>query len=189
MSGYACLFHAKTHPHHGRADDAVYPGRDVFRAEVRQTLIRKPPPVRESSRSQNDGGRFRAWHFLWVAGLLVLPGCAVYRAAGPVGLGYAGGWCAAASLFAFLACRRDKRSARAETWRTPEGTLHLLELLGGWPGSFLAQRRFRHKTVKASYQAAFWLIVGLHQLVAIDALRGWPLVHLLARTLKDVVSR
>ena len=143
----------------------------------------------ETGKSQNDGGRFRAWHFLLVAGLLALPGCAVYQAAGRVGLGYAGGWCAAASLFAFLACWHDKRSARAQTWRTPEGTLHLLELLGGWPGAFLAQRWFRHKTVKASYQAVFWLIVGLHQLVAIDALRGWPWVHLLGKALKDFVSR
>ena len=35
-------------------------------------------------------------------------------------------------------------------WRIREGTLHLVEALGGWPGAFLAQQTMRHKTVKLS---------------------------------------
>ena len=145
--------------------------------------------MREPNRSQNDGGRLSGVHLLGLVALLALPGVAAWRVLGPERASWAGAWCAAASLFAFLACWHDKRSARAQTWRTPEGTLHLLELLGGWPGAFLAQRWFRHKTVKASYQAVFWLIVGLHQLVAIDALRGWPWAHLLGKALNDLSSR
>jgi uncharacterized membrane protein YsdA (DUF1294 family) len=48
--------------------------------------------------------------------------------------------------------------------------LHLVELLGGWPGALVAQQCFRHKTRKLSYQMVVWLIVAAHQLVWIDGL-------------------
>lgn len=66
------------------------------------------------------------------------------------------------SLVTFLAYVLDKRAARLGRPRTPENTLHLLELLGGWPGAFVAQRTVRHKNAKAAYQVVFWLIVALH---------------------------
>jgi len=47
-------------------------------------------------------------------------------------------------------------------WRTGEGTLILLGVLGGWPGAFVAQQLFHHKTKKRSFQIAFWLTVLLH---------------------------
>jgi uncharacterized membrane protein YsdA (DUF1294 family) len=56
----------------------------------------------------------------------------------------------------------DKRAARRGESRTSEATLHGLELLGGWPGAFLAQRLLRHKNAKLRYQIVFWMIVGLH---------------------------
>lgn len=58
------------------------------------------------------------------------------------------------SLFTYLLYAHDKRAARRQRWRTRESTLHLLALLGGWPGALLAQRRLRHKSSKASFQ--FW---------------------------------
>ncbi|WP_287814805.1 DUF1294 domain-containing protein [Pseudomonas sp.] len=58
---------------------------------------------------------------------------------------------------------RDKHQARIEGRRTPEKVLHLVELLGGWPGALVAQQLFRHKTRKVSYQVVFWLIVLVHQ--------------------------
>ena len=67
-----------------------------------------------------------------------------------------------ASLIAFFAYARDKLSAIRKTWRTPESSLHLLEMLGGWPGAYIAQQTMRHKTVKTSYQVTYWLIVCLH---------------------------
>ena len=67
-----------------------------------------------------------------------------------------------ASVIAFVALRRDKRAAVRGRLRIPENTLHLLELLGGWPGSLVAQHVFRHKRRKRSYQVVFWLIVVAH---------------------------
>jgi len=61
------------------------------------------------------------------------------------------------SILAFLAYRSDKRRAEAGAWRIPEFTLHMMALIGGWPGAFLGQRQFRHKTSKLSFQVVFWM--------------------------------
>ena len=63
---------------------------------------------------------------------------------------------------AFFAYAFDKSAARSGRWRTPESTLHLLGLLGGWPGALLAQDMFRHKSRKASFQAVFWITAVLN---------------------------
>lgn len=63
------------------------------------------------------------------------------------------------SLVAVVAYRRDKAAAQDGAWRTPEGTLHLLALIGGWPGALLAQRLYHHKTRKPSFRFVFWLTV------------------------------
>lgn len=80
------------------------------------------------------------------------------------------------SVLAFFAYWRDKRSAERDGWRTPEQSLHLLELLGGWPGALLAQQLLRHKTRKLSFQLVFWAIVVLHQVFWIDWLSGGRLL-------------
>jgi uncharacterized membrane protein YsdA (DUF1294 family)/cold shock CspA family protein len=56
----------------------------------------------------------------------------------------------ALSIVAFIAYGMDKSSARTGKWRTPESTLHLLGLVGGWPGGMAAQRILRHKSSKHS---------------------------------------
>lgn len=71
-------------------------------------------------------------------------------------------WHAAASLVAVLAYALDKRAAVRGTWRTPEARLHLLALLGGWPGALLAMRLFKHKRRKAAFVRVFWLTVVGH---------------------------
>jgi uncharacterized membrane protein YsdA (DUF1294 family) len=81
----------------------------------------------------------------------------------------------ALSVFAFFAYRSDKRRAEAGEWRIPESTLHFVALIGGWPGAFLAQRRFRHKTSKTSFQFVFWVVVLTHQAIAVDSLLDWRL--------------
>lgn len=67
------------------------------------------------------------------------------------------------SLATFSAYGLDKRAARRPgVRRTPERTLHILALLGGWPGGLLAQRAFRHKRSKPRFMRVFWLTVALH---------------------------
>jgi uncharacterized membrane protein YsdA (DUF1294 family) len=70
------------------------------------------------------------------------------------------------SLVTFLAFAWDKSRARRVQRRVPERTLHLFELLGGWPGALAGQSWLRHKSEKLSYRVVLWLIVGLH-------LAGW----------------
>lgn len=74
------------------------------------------------------------------------------------------------SVVSFVQYWLDKRSAETGRWRTPENTLHITELLGGWPGALVAQQVLRHKTRKLSFLLPFWLIVAVHQLVWLDLL-------------------
>ena len=69
---------------------------------------------------------------------------------------------AVASVAAFIAYCLDKRAAARGRRRVPEASLHLIELLGGFPGALLGQRAYRHKRRKARYMIIFWLIVALH---------------------------
>jgi uncharacterized membrane protein YsdA (DUF1294 family)/cold shock CspA family protein len=69
------------------------------------------------------------------------------------------------SLLTFILYADDKYRAKRGKWRTPETTLHLCELAGGWLGGFIAQRKLRHKTIKISYQFVFWAIVILHLII------------------------
>ncbi len=71
-----------------------------------------------------------------------------------------------ASVLSWIATWHDKRRAERSQARIPERTLHLLELVGGWPGSLLARRRFRHKTRKLSFRAVSFLCAATHILVA-----------------------
>lgn len=84
------------------------------------------------------------------------------------------GLVAVTSLASFLAYGFDKRRAAAGGWRVPERTLLVLAVLGGWPGSILAQRHFRHKTRKGSFLIAFWVVTVLH--VAVVAAAAYRLL-------------
>ena len=59
----------------------------------------------------------------------------------------------------FIAYALDKSAANQNLQRTQEKTLHLFDLLCGWPGGLLAQQIFRHKTRKISFQIVFWITV------------------------------
>ncbi|HEY8569865.1 DUF1294 domain-containing protein [Microbulbifer sp.] len=63
------------------------------------------------------------------------------------------------SLLTYLSYYLDKSAARAGNWRTKESTLHLMSLLGGWPGAWLAQQQLRHKSRKQPFRFIFWLTV------------------------------
>lgn len=86
---------------------------------------------------------------------------------------------AGASTLAFLLYWMDKRAALTDAWRTPENTLHLCALVGGWPGAVVAQQVLRHKTRKESFRAVFWMTVLLN-----CAAVGWLLAAPGAATLR-----
>ena len=65
----------------------------------------------------------------------------------------------AMSLVCGLFYMRDKAAAQENEWRTPESTLLMLGLVGGWPGAIVVQQMLRHKTSKVSFRVAFWLTV------------------------------
>lgn len=119
----------------------------------------------------NDGGRFTLLNLVLLAGLLVLPVIALQRTALDWRWLLAIGLALSAATYGAYAW--DKRLARDQEWRLPEARLHLLELLGGWPGAFVAQRRLRHKCSKVRFQAVFWLIVLIYQFAAFDSLQQW----------------
>jgi len=105
--------------------------------------------------------------------LLILPGYALSKISPRVDWRVLLGAAIGLSGITFLIYRTDKRRAEAGAWRIPESTLHFASLIGGWPGAFLAQRTYRHKTSKTSFQLMFWFIVFLHYFVAVDSLLGW----------------
>ena len=88
-----------------------------------------------------------------------------------------------ASVVAFLAYGHDKSAAVRNAWRVQERTLHLFSLLGGWPGALAAQRLFRHKSSKASFQTTYWITVALN-----CAALGWLLSPYGAQTLEMVIG-
>src|SRR5687767_11973814 len=124
---------------------------------------------------RKPGARVSVSTFVVFCFLLVVPAYALSELATRLDWRAVIGLPLAASVFAFFAYRSDKRRAVAGEWRVSEGTLHFAELIGGWPGAFLAQRIFRHKTSKITFQVAFWLIVLTHHFIAADFLNEWKL--------------
>ena len=91
------------------------------------------------------------------------------------------------SLYTLMIYGLDKRAATHQQSRTPENTLHLLSLAGGWPGALIARPLFRHKTRKQPFTGIFWCtaVVSASALIAFLLLdeaapaRDW--LHLEAR--------
>ena len=66
------------------------------------------------------------------------------------------------SLVAFLMYAKDKKAAKSNRWRTAESTLHLLALIGGWPGAAIAQSYLRHKSKKISFKIKYWITIAIN---------------------------
>lgn len=105
--------------------------------------------------------------------LLIFPALAVLRLARNIDPRLLLSYVIVISGATFLLYRQDKKRAQSGERRTPESTLHFAELLGGWPGAFIAQRTLRHKISKTSYQVKFWAIIILHELVSFDYTQNW----------------
>jgi uncharacterized membrane protein YsdA (DUF1294 family)/cold shock CspA family protein len=63
------------------------------------------------------------------------------------------------SVITYFAYAFDKSKAQRGAWRTPESTLHMFSLIGGWPGAAVAQQVLRHKSQKKEFRIGFWLTV------------------------------
>lgn len=72
------------------------------------------------------------------------------------------------SIVAMAMYSADKAAARQGRWRTSESTLHVVALLGGWPGALVAMVVLRHKTRKQPFRTLFWCTVAAN-----CAVLGW----------------
>lgn len=77
-----------------------------------------------------------------------------------------------ASVVTFIVYAQDKSAALDREWRTEEATLHLMALIGGWPGALIAQEMFRHKSTKAKFRSTYWATVVLN-----CAALAWLVTH------------
>lgn len=111
--------------------------------------------VPETKKPRQPGGVYE-----WVAGgfLLTVAG-AVAVSAIPASLLF---FYLIFSAVTFSVYAFDKSAARRGAWRTSENTLHLLSLVGGWPGALVAQRRLRHKSRKQPFRFIFLTTVVLN---------------------------
>ncbi|MGN2616837.1 DUF1294 domain-containing protein [Aliivibrio fischeri] len=66
------------------------------------------------------------------------------------------------SLLTYAMYAVDKNAAKKGNWRTPENTLHVLSLLGGWPGALFAQNQFRHKSKKQPFKTILWITIFMN---------------------------
>ena len=66
------------------------------------------------------------------------------------------------SFITFCLLGLDKFNAKHRKPRIKERTIHLFELLGGWPGTLIGRPIFRHKTRKFSYSIELFLIAFAH---------------------------
>ena len=91
------------------------------------------------------------------------------------------------NILTFVAYWNDKNIAhnnelsQRKARRTPEDTLHLCSVLGGWIGALIAQLKLRHKSQKQAFRQIFWITVIIH-IVLLTALviTGWatlPFLH------------
>ena len=114
-----------------------------------------------------QGGRELFVHIPAFAGLFMLAAVA-WHVPPWVALGYG-----VLSLWTYALYAVDKSAALRRGWRVSEQQLHVLGLLGCWPGALLAQQRLRHKSVKPSFRRTFWRTVTHNVLLFVALSSPW----------------
>lgn len=71
------------------------------------------------------------------------------------------------NLSTFLFYGYDKLIAGSSLLRVPEWVLHGLSIGGGSPTGLIAQKVFRHKTIKGSFQFVYWAIVLIQAIILV----------------------
>lgn len=126
---------------------------------VQQKMAEKNQQIRRRNRRRNAQADFEAGQkkrlFLGVAfyGVLIL--LAVMHKLNWLVVG----WYVLIGIVTFLVYAKDKRAAQNNDWRTPESTLHLLSIAGGWVGAMVAQTYLRHKSKKPEFRMMYYLTV------------------------------
>jgi uncharacterized membrane protein YsdA (DUF1294 family) len=82
------------------------------------------------------------------------------------GIGAFPSYLLAVNLTTFILYGYDKLISGTKMLRVPEKVLHLFALALGSPAAFLAQRAFRHKTVKKSFRIVFNVTIILQSILA-----------------------
>ena len=126
----------------------------AINAEVVRAKRTPPAPTRQNSPAQ--------WG---TATLFAIPAFGVLLLLGYV-MGHPPRWLPwaylAFSILTFLVYASDKSAAQRGAQRIPEKTLHMLAVIGGWPGALLAQQMLRHKSSKQEFRSVFWGTVILN---------------------------
>ncbi len=149
------------------ATDVRFAGQRIQPASASRTATRRKPAMRIPRLAMGLA-------FLLLAFALMVMG----KVPAALALGYL-----LMSGVSYIAYVLDKDAAgKPKRQRTPEATLHMLDVLGGWPGALIAQQQMRHKTVKTSFQIGFWISV-----LANLALVTWLWRSGVAAALRDVV--
>ena len=96
---------------------------------------------------------------LWGLGMLGRSGLAAYLV-----------WLLVVSLATFVLYGVDKAQAKRDGLRVPENLLHLMALLGGFPGGFSGRAGFHHKTRKPAFAWVLWISLAIHLVVVLGIL-------------------
>ena len=96
---------------------------------------------------------------LWGLGMLGRSGLAAYLV-----------WLLVVSLATFVLYGVDKAQAKRDGLRVPENLLHLMALLGGFPGGFAGRAAFHHKTRKPAFTWVLWISLAIHLVVVLGIL-------------------
>lgn len=148
---------------------AVQPAATAAPAAARRTPA--AAPQRTPSRSSRAHTGLPVWFMLALLAWLGLLAAGTLRGAWPAWLPVA---LAGLNALTYVTYATDKRAATQGAWRTPESSLHLLALAGGWPAAWWAQQRLRHKSSKAAFQLVYGATVALHLLALLALLWRGP---------------
>jgi uncharacterized membrane protein YsdA (DUF1294 family)/cold shock CspA family protein len=157
--GERVFVHAKALKHRGRRPEAGDAVTYVLGADQRGRPRAERVAVANGGGSRVAKGPRKAGAYFLAGAFLAIVGAAVWSSALPplVLAVYL-----AVSVVTFAAYALDKSAARRGGWRTAESRLHLLALLGGWPGALVAQATLRHKSRKQPFRTVFWGTVVLN---------------------------
>jgi uncharacterized membrane protein YsdA (DUF1294 family)/cold shock CspA family protein len=86
-------------------------------------------------------------------------------------------WYLTVSLITFAIYGKDKLAAKFDYWRTSENTLHILSIIGGWPGAMVAHKLLRHKSKKEEFRFTFWVTVIVNFISLLWLLTSYAGIH------------